>query len=136
MIRDHIAAFARAAGLYTQVEQVVDPQLAENMGMVATSATAAPFTTPADASARSGRRPVQRADVHIVDLTGADLFIDVRVTHVPADCLPQQHLQQTATRKAAEYACTGVTPVIFSTDGGYDAGTFVLIQRLLALRLR
>eukprot|EP00971_Amphidinium_carterae_P051388 1012217-Amphidinium_carterae.1 len=42
----------------------------------------------------------------------------------------------TATRKAAEYACTGVTPVIFSTDGGYDAGTFVFFQRLLALRLR
>eukprot|EP00971_Amphidinium_carterae_P208332 4133741-Amphidinium_carterae.1 len=94
-----------------------------------------PAPQPATA-AQAGRRPVQRADIHIVDLTGADLFLDVRVTHVPADCLPQQHLQQTATRKAAEYACAGVTPVIFSTDGGYDAGTFVLVQRLLALRLR
>eukprot|EP00971_Amphidinium_carterae_P264829 5253159-Amphidinium_carterae.2 len=71
-----------------------------------------------------------------VYLTGTDIFLDVRVTHVPRDCLPQQHLQLTASRKAAEYACTGVTPVIFSTDGGHDAGTFVLMQRLLALRLR
>eukprot|EP00971_Amphidinium_carterae_P146474 2903193-Amphidinium_carterae.1 len=85
MIRDHIAAFARAAGLYTQVEQVVDPQLAESMGTVAQPATDAPITTSAADAARAGRRPVQRADVHIVDLTGADLFIDVRVTHVPAD---------------------------------------------------
>eukprot|EP00971_Amphidinium_carterae_P092819 1838010-Amphidinium_carterae.1 len=98
MIRDHIAAFARAAGLYTQVEQVVDPQLAECIGQAATlasdataSAHAPPHAADEDtlppahssdpASAnRPGRRPVQRADIHIVDLTGADIFIDVRVT--------------------------------------------------------
>eukprot|EP00971_Amphidinium_carterae_P199006 3949244-Amphidinium_carterae.1 len=128
MIRGHIAAFARAAGLYTQVEQVVDPQLAECIGAAAALSSDAPAAahetlSPAAQSHdrasdnRQGRRPVQRADIHIVDLTGADIFIDVRVTQVPADSLPQQHLQMTATRKAAEYACTGVSPVIFSTDG-------------------
>eukprot|EP00971_Amphidinium_carterae_P264715 5251241-Amphidinium_carterae.1 len=101
MLGDHIAAFARSAGLYTQVEQLMDPQIAERILPDETQTSAAP----------SGRRPVQH-------------------------CLPQQHLQLTASRKAAEYACTGVTPVVFLTDGGYDAGTFALIQRLRALRLR
>eukprot|EP00971_Amphidinium_carterae_P141850 2809863-Amphidinium_carterae.1 len=123
MIRDHIAAFARAAAAHSSVEAPA-PSLAHDE------------STEQGAASHTSRRPVQRADIHIVDLTGADMFLDVRVTHVPSDCLPQQHLQQTATRKAAEYACTGVTPVIFSTSGGYDAGTFVLVQRLLALRLR
>eukprot|EP00971_Amphidinium_carterae_P044119 868194-Amphidinium_carterae.1 len=115
----NIAAFARSAWLYTQVEQLIDPQIAEGI-LPDEPQTSAPA---------NGRRPVQRADIHIADLTGADIFLDVRVTHVPRDCLPQQHLQLTASRKAAEYACTGVTPVIFSTDtlvifwtdGGYDA---------------
>eukprot|EP00971_Amphidinium_carterae_P176096 3490702-Amphidinium_carterae.1 len=91
MIRDHIAAFARAAGLYTQVEQVVDPQLAECIGAAATHPSDAPTAAPEPLSSaeqthdrasdnRQGRRPVQCADVHIVDLTGADIFIDVRVT--------------------------------------------------------
>eukprot|EP00971_Amphidinium_carterae_P096577 1911385-Amphidinium_carterae.1 len=31
MLRDHIAAFARPAGLYTQVEQRIDPQIAEGI---------------------------------------------------------------------------------------------------------
>eukprot|EP00971_Amphidinium_carterae_P290343 5764667-Amphidinium_carterae.1 len=76
MIRDHIAAFASAAGLYTQVEQVVDPQLAECIG----AAAALPSDVPAAAGealppdvhsrdraseSRQGRRPVQRADIHI-----------------------------------------------------------------------
>eukprot|EP00971_Amphidinium_carterae_P210260 4171701-Amphidinium_carterae.1 len=73
MLRDHIAAFARSAGLYTQVEQLVDPQIAEGI-LPDTSQTPAPA---------NGRRPVQRADIHIVDLTGTDIFLDVRVTHVP-----------------------------------------------------
>eukprot|EP00971_Amphidinium_carterae_P107480 2128997-Amphidinium_carterae.1 len=121
MLRDHIAAFALSAGLYTQVEQLMDPQIAERILPDETQTSAA----------SSGRRPVQRADIHIVGLTGADIFLDVRVTHVSRDCLPQQHLQLTASRKAAEYAFTSVTPVIFSTDGGYDAGTFVLFNTFL-----
>eukprot|EP00971_Amphidinium_carterae_P132223 2619389-Amphidinium_carterae.1 len=75
MIRDHIAAFARAAGLYTQVEQVVDPQLAESIGAAAVptseanafasvpqpaaseeASTTQPAATQAPAH-RQGRRP-------------------------------------------------------------------------------
>eukprot|EP00971_Amphidinium_carterae_P047772 940757-Amphidinium_carterae.2 len=64
MFCDHIAAFARSAGLYKQVEQLMDPQLAER---VLPDETQTPATT-------SGRRLVQCADIHIVDPTGADIF--------------------------------------------------------------
>eukprot|EP00971_Amphidinium_carterae_P342535 6481880-Amphidinium_carterae.3 len=55
MLRDHIAAFARSAGLYTQIEQLMDPQLVQH---------ALPNETQTTAST-SSRRLVQGADIHI-----------------------------------------------------------------------
>eukprot|EP00971_Amphidinium_carterae_P059499 1176495-Amphidinium_carterae.2 len=35
MLRDHIAAFARSAGLYTQVEQLLDPGRQQHLATTA-----------------------------------------------------------------------------------------------------
>ena len=71
-VRDHIALVARQAGLTAQVEQntFVPGQTLEN-------------GQPAPGSVR----PIHRADLHIIEATGSELWLDVRI-HTVAPNLP------------------------------------------------
>ena len=106
-IRDHLAAFARQAGLHAATEQ-------------RTSAEVRQDEPPQESTAWT--RPVRTADVHVVDRAGHDLFADVRVYAMTPTDVPKQMMERQEAAKRHEYGlppCTsssphdGVRPIIF-----------------------
>ena len=97
-IRDHIAAYARAAGLHAATEQRTSAELQQDE----LPDNEKPWT-----------RPARTADVHVVDRAGQDLYADVRVFSVTPMDTPRQMMERQETAKRHEYGlppCTSSSP--------------------------
>ena len=124
-VRDHIAKVARQAGLTAQIEQKM----------------LIPGQTQEDGEPAPGSvRPLHRADVHIIEPTGSDIWIDVRIhtAHVEQpigrDLLREEHIKCRAYGQQGfdiNRLEQGMIPVVLEQHGRTAPGAQALFQRLL-----
>ena len=125
-VRDHIALVARQAGLTAQVEQ--------NMFV--------PGQTLEDGEPAPGSvRPIHRADLHVIEPTGSELWLDVRI-HTVAPGLPvtRELLREEQTKCRAygqrhgydlNQLDRGLIPVVLEQCGHTAPGAHAIFQRLI-----
>ena len=80
-VRDHIASFARDAGLHAVIEQKTSAQLRTDMEAVDLTSASQPLEEDREGNPHDARwtRPLKTADVQIHSSNGLDIYIDVRV---------------------------------------------------------
>ena len=128
-VRDHLALVARQAGLTAQVEQ--------NMFV--------PGQTLEDGQPAPGSvRPIHRADLHIIEPSGSELWLDVRI-HTVAPNLPvTRELLREEQTKCRSYGQRhgydlnqldqGMIPVVLEQYGRTAPGAHAIFQRLIQHR--
>ena len=124
-VRDHIAKVARQAGLTAQIEQKM----------------LIPGQTQEDGEPAPGSvRPLHRADVHIIEPAGSEIWIDVRIhtAHVDQpigrDLLREEHTKCRAYGQQGfdlNRLEQGMVPVVLEQHGRTAPGAQALFQRLL-----
>ena len=128
-VRDHIALVARQAGLTAQVEQ--------NMFV--------PGQTLEDGQPAPGSvRPIHRADLHIIEPTGSELWLDVRIHTVAPDRPVARELLREEQTKCRSYGQRhgydlnqldqGMIPVVLEQYGRAAPGAHAIFQRLIQHR--
>ena len=101
VVRDHIAKVAREAGLTAQIEQ--------NMLI--------PGQTQEDGEPAPGSvRPLHRADVHIVEPMGSEIWIDVRVHTAHVDQPIGQELLREEHQKCRPIGSMAMTSIAWSKE--------------------
>ena len=130
-VRDHIALVARQAGLTAQTEQ--------NMfipGQTLEGGEPAPGSV----------RPIHRADLHIIEPSGSELWLDVRI-HTVAPGLPvaRELLREEQTKCRAygqrhgydlNQLDRGMIPVVLEQYGRTAPGAHAIFQRLIHHRIQ
>ena len=124
-MRDHIAKVARQAGLTAQIEQKM----------------LIPGQTQEDGEPAPGSvRPLHRADVHIIEPAGTEIWIDVRIhtahvdQHIGRDLLREEHQKCRAYGQHGfdlNKLDQGMVPVVLEQHGRTAPGAQALFQRLL-----
>ena len=124
-VRDHIAKVARQAGLTAQIEQKM----------------LIPGQTQEDGEPAPGSvRPLHRADVHIIEPAGSEIWIDVRIhtAHIDQpigrDLLREEHTKCRAYGQQGfdiNRLEQGMIPVVLEQHGRTAPGAQALFQRLL-----
>ena len=125
LVRDHIAKVARQAGLTAQIEQKM----------------LIPGQTQEDGEPAPGSvRPLHRADVHIIEPAGTEIWIDVRIhtahvdQHIGRDLLREEHQKCRAYGQHGfdlNKLEQGMVPVVLEQHGRTAPGAQALFQRLL-----
>ena len=122
---DHIAKVARQAGLTAQIEQKM----------------LIPGQTQEDGEPAPGSvRPLHRADVHIIEPAGTEIWIDVRIhtahvnQRIGRDLLREEHQKSRAYGQHGfdlNKLEQGMVPVVLEQHGRTAPGAQALVQRLL-----
>ena len=125
-VRDHIALVARQAGLTAQIEQTMF----------------VPGQTLDDGRPAPGSvRPIHRADLHIIEPTGSELWLDVRIHTVAPDLPVTRELLREEQTKCRSYGQRhgydlnqldqGMIPVVLEQYGRTAPGAHAIFQRLI-----
>ena len=124
-VLDHIAKVARQAGLAAQIEQKM----------------LIPGQTQEDGEPAPGSvRPLHRADVHIIEPAGTEIWIDVRIHMAHVDQPISRDLLREEQQKCRTYGQQGfdtnkldqgMVPVVLEQHGRTAPGAQALFQRLL-----
>ena len=124
-VRDHIAKVARQAGLTAQIEQKM----------------LIPGQTQEDGEPAPGSvRPLHRADVHIIEPTGSEIWIDVRIHTAHIEQPIGRDLLREELTKCRAYGQQGfdlnrleqgMVPVVLEQHGRTAPGAQALFQRLI-----
>ena len=130
-IRDLITKLARQAGLTANTEQamLIPDQLQED-------------GQPAPGSVR----PIHRADVHIIEPQGSELWLDVKIHTVGPDLPMAKELLREELTKCRAYGQRdgynlqaldkGMTPVVLEQFGGTAPGAQAIFNRIINHRLQ
>ena len=130
-VRDLITKLARQAGLTATTEQamLIPDQLQED-------------GQPAPGSVR----PIHRADVHIIEPQGTELWLDVKIHTVSPDLLVTRELLREEMTKCRAYGQRngynlqaldrGMTPVVLEQFGRTAPGAQAIFNRIINHRLQ
>ena len=130
-IRDHLAQYIRAAGLYCMTEQRTAGEIK--------------LEEAPEMAAGEWKRPRRTADLHVVDRGGGDIYGDVRIYSMSPGESAEHTLKQQEAAKCAEYGLGppptpepihGVSPIVFELAGAVSKSCLGFCRQMIWQQVR
>ena len=145
-IRDHLASYARDAGLHAVIEQKTTAQLREDVGPVDLTGAPQPLEEAEEGASHGARwaRPLKTADVQIHSSNGLDIYIDVRIFALNTGETVKAQISQHERDKRTDYGLPkcmqdsvfeGVRPFVLELAGQMSEATLSMGLYLIRQRV-